>query len=88
MARITIEDLRTAVDHVNERMEKVGSPFRFAAQSRNGYKAVDLYKEGRCLHVIASGTAKECIGGLYSLAFDYMYSAAQDRIRELTVARS
>lgn len=72
MARISRTDLNNAVDHVNAKMEMFNSSYRFAAQSRNGYTAVDVYKDGRCLFACATGTPRECIGGLYSTAFDYI----------------
>lgn len=80
MSRVTRADLDAAVTQVNDKLGRMGSPYTYEASSRNGYTGVDLFKMGRCLHVIATGTAKECIGGLYSDAFDKLNDAAHDRI--------
>lgn len=82
MARITRNDLNAAITHVNDKLRRMGSPYHYEAQSRNGYTAVDLYKGERCRHCIVMGTPKDCIGGLYNNAFDYLHEAACDRLRE------
>lgn len=80
--RITRADLDQAIQNVNEKLKGMGSQYSYTASSRNGYTGVDLYRNGRCLHVIATGTPKECIGGLYSHAFDGLYEDACNRLRE------
>lgn len=85
MARYTYADLRSAVAHVNLHLTKVGSPYTYECESRNGYYAVDLYKDGNCRYSIGTGTAKECWGSLYSHAFDYMSEAARGLADKATV---
>lgn len=78
MSRITAVELKAAIKHVNQRM--LGSKYSYTYDTRNGYHAVDLRKENRMLYSVATGTARECISGLYSDAFDKLYDEAIDRI--------
>ena len=78
MARVTVTDLKLAIKHVNERM--LGSKYSYSYDSRNGFHVVDIRKEGRLLYTAGIGTARECISGLYSDAFDKLYDEATDRI--------
>lgn len=61
--RITITDLRKELDALNSKLEHSSLPFRFKAQGRNGYQAVDLYNiTGSCLRNVGCGSSKEVIG--------------------------
>ena len=78
MSRTTVTDLKLAINHVNERM--LGSAYSYSYDSRNGFHVVDCRKDNRLLYSVGIGTAKECIGKLYSDAFDRLYDEATDRI--------
>lgn len=78
MARTTVADLKLAIKHVNERM--LGSAYSYSYDSRNGFHVVDCRNNGRLLFSVGIGTAKECIGSLYSDAFDRLFDEATDRI--------
>ena len=88
MARFTRNDLNAQIKSVNARLERFNSPYFFAAEGRNGYTAIDLYRrkpDGSkgCLHSIAQGTPAQCNGKLYETAFDYLNEAAQAECRRL-----
>jgi hypothetical protein len=46
-------------------------PYQFHVRSSNGYTGIDLYKGDSCLHVIATGTPKDCLAGARALLLDY-----------------
>lgn len=67
--RITVTDLRNAVEIHNEFMASSGSNYYFTASGRNGYQAVDLHYfdatgRQRCLRNVGLGTSRECTGYL------------------------
>lgn len=70
MARIDAQVLKDAITHVNDRMKRAGSDYSYKYGSRNGFHCVDVYKGDRNLFTAGIGTARECISGLYSDAFD------------------
>lgn len=82
MARITATELKEAIAAVNERMKGAGSQHAYEYAARNGYHAVEVYLHNRNLYTAGIGTAKECIGKLYSDAFDRIADAYCDRLRE------
>lgn len=82
MTRITIVDLQDTLDRINDKLKRMGSDVNYGVERRNDAYAVDLYSSGRCLHIIASGSAKECISKVYAHAFDRLHEAACDRLRE------
>jgi hypothetical protein len=82
MARITETVLKDAIKHVNDRMQRAGAEYSYRYRGNNGYHIVDAYKGDRNLFMVGMGTAKECIGALYSDAFDRMGDAYIDRLRE------
>lgn len=86
MARTTVTDLKLAIKHVNERM--LGSDYSYTYDSRNGFHVVDCRKAGRLLFSVGIGTAKECIGALYSDAFDRLFDEATDRIGAAMTAKT
>lgn len=85
MARIDAAVLKEAITHVNDRMQRAGADYRYRYAAVSGYHAVDAYKGDRNLFRVVSGTPKECIGGLYSDAFDRMGDAYAERLREAAV---
>lgn len=82
MARITFAELKASIAHVNTRMQSAGADYRYRSGSNNGFHIVDAYKNDRNLFRVGTGTPRECIGALYSDAFDRMADAYCDRLRE------
>lgn len=82
MARIDAQVLKDAIKHVNDRMKRAGSEYSYSYDTRNGFHVVDTRKDGRLLFTAGIGTARECISGLYSDAFDRIADDYNDRLRE------
>ena len=82
MARIDAAVLTEAIANVNDRMQRAGADYRYRYGTANGFHHVDAYKGERNLFRVGTGTPKECIGALYSDAFDRMGDAYADRLRE------
>lgn len=78
MSRFTFKDLQEACDNVNKTLNNVlgeGKGYRYSPQSRNGYSAVDVYMDNRCLYTVGTGTPRECYGALYVSAFGVISEA-------------
>ena len=82
MARIDAQVLKDAIAHVNDRMKRAGSDYSYRYGTRNGFHCVDTYKGDRQLFTAGIGTARECLSGLYSDAFDRVADSYVDRLRE------
>jgi hypothetical protein len=48
------------ISRVNEALAVLTPGSSIKDEARNGYIAIDLYKGGRCIKMLHSGTAKEC----------------------------
>lgn len=64
--RLTVADLRNAVESVNRELFESGSNYFLKEGGRNGYQAVDLYAveengEISCERNLVCGTSRECI---------------------------
>ena len=70
MARIDVSVLKTAIAHVNKRLLEAGSTNTYRYAGRGGFHVVDVYMGDRNLFMVGCGTSKECIGAMYSDAFD------------------
>lgn len=82
MARIDAAVLKDAIAHVNDRMVRAGAEHSYRYATRNGFHVVEVYEGDRHRYSAAIGTARECIGGLYSDAFDRVADSYVDRLRE------
>lgn len=76
MARITITDLRKAIDKVNVELAESKSCYYLKEQGRNGYQAVDVYvinDKGahKCSSNLVCGTSRECIHEVYTYIANY-----------------
>jgi hypothetical protein len=71
-----LAELNQKIDMVNASLALNGSAHYIHEQSRNGYKAIDLYGvdvDGRhsCLRMLEGGTAIECLAAAYKAGNEY-----------------
>lgn len=59
--RYTRKALQSDIDNLNNSLKEANSPYHLSCEGRNGYTAVDVYENEKCIRNLACGTPKECL---------------------------